>query len=187
MMRRISVARNSSRAAATVIAGICVWLSVAAVGLETQATTPGNSQTKNTVQKEAVMPTHASGTFEVKLAPLEPYNTADGTLGRMSIDKQFHGDLQGTSKGEMLSAATAVKGSGAYVAIERVSGTLNGRSGTFALQHNGTMTRASPQLTVSVVPDSGTGQLTGLAGKMTIKITDGKHFYEFEYTLAETP
>jgi hypothetical protein len=85
----------------------------------------------------------------------------------------------------MLSAMTNVKGSGAYVAIERVSGTLQGRSGTFVLQHSGTMTRGTPELTITVVPDSGTGQLVGLEGKMTIKIADGKHSYEFEYTLAE--
>ncbi len=133
------------------------------------------------------MTSHASGTFDVKLSPLEPYNKADTTLGRMSIDKQFHGDLEGTSQGEMLSGATAVKGSAVYVAIERVSGTLNGRSGTFLLQHSGTMRRGTPQLNVTVVPDSGTSQLTGLAGTMTIKITEGKHYYDFEYTLAEKP
>jgi len=105
----------------------------------------------------------------------------------MAIDKQFHGDLEATSKGQMLTAGTAVKGSAGYVAIERVSGALHGRSGTFALQHSGTMTRGAPQLTITVVPDSGTGELLGLAGKMAIKIEDGKHSYDFEYTLAETP
>jgi hypothetical protein len=105
----------------------------------------------------------------------------------MSIDKQFYGDLEATSKGEMLSAGTAVKGSAGYVAIERVSGTLHGRGGTFVLQHNGTMTRGAPQLTITVVPDSGTDQLMGLAGSMAIQIADGKHSYDFEYTLAETP
>jgi hypothetical protein len=105
----------------------------------------------------------------------------------MSIDKQFHGDLEGTSKGEMLTAGTGVKGSAGYVAIERVVGTLNGRSGAFALQHSGTMTRGAPQLTIAVVPDSGTGQLTGLSGKMTIQIAEGKHSYEFEYSLPENP
>jgi len=137
------------------------------------------------------MATHASGTFEVKLIPQDdksPDNKPeDGTLGRMSIDKQFHGDLEATSKGQMLTAGTAVEGSAGYVAIERVSGTLHGRNGSFALQHSGAMTRGVPQLTVTVVPDSGDGQLVGLAGQMTIKIADGKHFYDFEYTLAETP
>jgi hypothetical protein len=130
------------------------------------------------------MATHVSGTFDVKIIPLAPDDkAADPTLGRMSIDKQFHGDLGGTSKGQMLTAGTDVKDSAGYVAIERVTGTLQGRSGSFALQHSGTMTRGAPQLTITVVPDSGTGQLVGLAGKMTITIVDGKHLYDFEYTL----
>ena len=126
----------------------------------------------------------ATGTFEVKLAP-QPSDDKpeDATLGRMSIDKQFHGDIEGASKGQMLTAGTSVKGSAGYVAIERVSGTLHGRSGEFILQHSGTMTRGKPQLKITVVPDSGTGQLTGLSGRMTIKIEQGKHFYAFEYTL----
>jgi hypothetical protein len=102
----------------------------------------------------------------------------------MSIDKQFHGDLEGTSKGEMLTASGTVKGSAGYVAMERVEGKLKGRSGSFVLQHNATMNRGVPQLNIIVVPDSGTGELEGLAGQMTIKITGGKHFYDFEYTLA---
>ena len=131
------------------------------------------------------MTKHASGTFEVKLNPQVDDKVGDPTVGRMSIDKEFHGDLEATSKGEMLTAGTAIKGSAGYVAIERVSGTLHGRSGTFVLQHSGTMTRGAPHLTISVVPDSGTGQLEGLAGTMTIQILDGKHSYDFEYTLAE--
>ena len=131
---------------------------------------------------------HARGSFEVKLTPQKPDNPVaeSANLGRMSIDKKFSGDLEATSKGEMLSAMTEVKGSAGYVAIERVSGTLHGRSGTFVLQHNGTMTRGAPELSITVVLDSGTSQLVGLAGKMTIKIVDGKHFYEFDYTLPET-
>jgi hypothetical protein len=105
----------------------------------------------------------------------------------MPIEKQFSGDLEATSKGEMLTAGTSVKGSAGYVAIEKVSGALHGRSGTFVLQHSGTMTRGAPQLTITVVPDSGTGELVGLAGKMVINIVNGKHSYDFEYTLAETP
>jgi hypothetical protein len=129
----------------------------------------------------------ATGTFEVKLNPQQLADkTADATLGRLSIDKQFHGGLEAVSKGEMLSAGTSVKGSAGYVAIERVSGTLQGRSGTFVLQHSGIMTRGAAQLSVTVVPDSGTDQLTGLAGTMTINVVDGKHFYDFEYTIAET-
>ena len=132
------------------------------------------------------MAKHASGSFEVKLTPREPDDKATGiTLGRMSIDKQFHGDLEATSKGEMLSAGTSVKGSAGYVALEKVTGKLHGRTGTFILQHSGSMTRGAPELTITVVPDSGTGELVGIAGTMTIKIADGKHSYEFEYTLAE--
>lgn len=134
------------------------------------------------------MATRASGTFEVKLTPQATDDkTETATLGRMLIDKQFHGGLEATSKGEMLAAGTDVKGSAGYVAMERVSGTLQGRSGAFVLQHSGTMTRGTPQLSVTVVPDSGTGQLVGLAGKMAILIADGKHSYDFEYTIAETP
>ncbi len=135
------------------------------------------------------MTTHAVGTFEVQLNPQKPDNkeAERANVGRMSIDKQFHGELEATSKGEMLSAVTDVKGSAGYVAIERVSGTLRGRSGTFVLQHSGTMTRGKPQMSVTVVPDSGTGQLAGLVGKMTIEIAEGKHSYEFDYTLPATP
>jgi hypothetical protein len=103
----------------------------------------------------------------------------------MSLDKQFHGDLEATSKGEMLTAMTEVKGSAGYVAIERVSGTLHGRTGSFVLLHRGIMTGGGQELSLTVVPDSGSGELVGLAGKMQIKIVEGKHFYEFEYTLAE--
>jgi hypothetical protein len=127
----------------------------------------------------------ASGTFEVKVNPQASDNVGDPTIARMSIDKQFHGDLVAASKGQMLAAGTDVKGSAGYVAIERVVGTLHGRSGGFTLQHTGTMTRGVPQLTVTVVPDSGTDQLVGLNGKMTINIVDGKHFYEFDYTLTQ--
>ena len=133
------------------------------------------------------MTQHASGTFEVKMNPQTPDDkVGDPTVGRMSIDKQFRGDLEGASKGQMLVAGTDVKDSAVYVAIELVIGTLHGHNGTFALQHSGTMTRGAPQLSVTVVPDSGTGELLGLAGKMTINIVDGKHFYEFEYTLAQS-
>jgi len=126
----------------------------------------------------------ASGTFEVKLSPqASEDNVGDPTVGRMSLDKQFHGDLEATSKGQMLTAGTDVKGSAGYVAIERVSGTLEGRSGTFALQHSGTMTRGAAELNITVVPDSGTGQLVRLEGRMTINIVEGKHFFDFEYTL----
>jgi hypothetical protein len=127
---------------------------------------------------------HASGTFEVKLLPQPLADAgADATLGRMSIDKTFSGDLQGTSKGEMLTAGDPAKGSAGYVAIERVSGIVQGRIGTFALQHSGTMNRGAFQLAVTVVPDSATGDLAGLAGTFDIKIVDGKHFYTLDYVL----
>lgn len=133
------------------------------------------------------MTNHARGTFNVKLGPLSLHDeTAGPLLGRMSLDKQFHGDLEGTSKGEMLSARTEVSGSAGYVAIEGVSGRLHGRNGSFVLQHSGTMDRGAQQLSVTVVPDSGTGELVGLAGKMTITITDTEHWYDFEYTLGNT-
>jgi hypothetical protein len=134
------------------------------------------------------MTTHASGAFEVKVTPQPQDDKSAGpTVGRMSLDKQFHGDLEATSKGEMLAVSTAVKGSAGYVAMEQVSGTLHGRRGTFALQHTGTMTRGAPTLSVTVVPDSGTGQLVGLSGRLDIQIADGKHSYTFDYTLAENP
>jgi hypothetical protein len=105
----------------------------------------------------------------------------------MSIDKQFHGDIEATSKGQMLAAMTEVPGSAGYVAMERVSGLLHGHKGTFSLQHSGTMTRGVGQLTILVVPDSATGELLGLAGRMAINIAEGKHSYEFDYTLPEAP
>lgn len=126
----------------------------------------------------------ASGTFDVKMTPQPQEGTA---VGRMTLDKQFHGDLEATSKGEMLAFTTGVEGSAGYVAMEQVSGTLKGRRGTFVLQHGGTMTRGTPQLSITVVPDSGTDELVGLAGRMTIEIANGKHSYGFEYTLAEKP
>lgn len=132
--------------------------------------------------------TRATGPFEVKLNPQPAYNAAeDALLGRMSIDKQFHGDLEATSKGEMLTAGTSVKSSAGYVAIERVTGTLEGKKGSFALQHSGTLTRGVPGLTISVVPDSGTDQLAGLTGKMSIEIANGKHSYVLEYSIPKAP
>jgi len=126
---------------------------------------------------------HARGTFEVKVTPQAPSAGDESAIGRLLLDKQFHGDLEATSRGEMLAVRTDVEGSAGYVALERVRGTLHGREGTFALQHTGTMTRGAPQLHVSVVPDSGTGELTGLAGTMNIIIDGGAHSYELEYTL----
>ena len=129
----------------------------------------------------------ARGTFEVKLAPLDPPDdTADGNrLGRMSIDKLIVGDLQATTRGQMLSALTATQGSAGYVAIERVTGTLHGRSGSFVLQHDGSMDHGAQSLAIRVVPDSGTGELAGLRGEFRLAIADGVHSYELEYSLPE--
>lgn len=138
----------------------------------------------DTSERKSPVTQHAVGTFEVKLAPQTGYSDL---VGRMSIDKQFLGDLTGTSIGEMLAVMSGVQGSAGYVAMERVTGTLKGRTGSFALQHNGLMNRGEPSLTVTVVPDSGTDQLTGLAGTMKI-IIDGKtHSYELVYTLPAAP
>lgn len=128
--------------------------------------------------------TRATGTFDVKVVPQDPdAYSEDGTLGRMTIDKVLHGDLDGTSKGQMLTAMTNVKTSAGYVAVERVTGTLHGAAGTFALMHTGTMNRGAPGLVISVVPDSGTGALTGLTGSFTIVRADGTHSYEFDYDI----
>jgi len=130
--------------------------------------------------------THARGSFEVTITP-QAQDAAEGAaIVRLSIDKQFHGDLEARSKGQMLAAGTAIEGSAGYVAIEQASGTLHGRSGSFVLQHSGTMARGAGRLVITVVPDSGAGELVGLVGEMTINIVDGKHFYDFEYTLAES-
>jgi hypothetical protein len=137
-----------------------------------------------TAWMDALMTSHGKGTFEVKLVPQDD-KLGGSTLGRLTIDKTFHGDLEATSKGQMLSAMTTVKGSAGYVAIEMVGGMLNGREGSFVLQHTGTMNRGVPQLSIAVVPDSGTDALVGLIGNMTINIAEGTHSYEFEYTLPE--
>jgi Protein of unknown function (DUF3224) len=129
--------------------------------------------------------TYAKGTFDVKVLPLADEHAAGAGLGRMSIDKQFHGDLEATSEGQMLSFMTSVKGSAGYVAMERVTGKLSGRSGSFVLQHSATMDRGAPTLNITVVPDSGTDELSGLTGKLQIIIADGKHSYDFEYVLSE--
>jgi Protein of unknown function (DUF3224) len=136
----------------------------------------------NGQKKEGPVSSRASGTFEVKLTPQDDKTGLAG-LGRFTIDKQLEGDFVGMSKGQMLTAMTSVEGSAGYVAIERLTGTLKGRKGSFVLQHTGTMNRKAQQLTITVVPDSGTEELSGITGAMTIKIDGGKHFYEFEYTL----
>ena len=130
------------------------------------------------------MPT-ATGTFEVRIVPLDPPDEAgDGNqLGRMSIDKQIHGDLEATTRGQMLAARTCIADSAGFVAIERVTGSLHGRRGSFVLQHDGRMQRGVQSLGITVVPDSGTGELAGLAGEFHLRIEDGRHSYTLEYTL----
>lgn len=127
---------------------------------------------------------HASGTFEVKMTPQGEANKSKAsTLGHVHLDKKYHGDLEASAEGAMLTALTSVNGSAGYVAIERVSGKLLGKSGSFVLQHSGTMDKGAQQLSITVVPDSGSEQLSGIRGKLDIKMADGKHFYEFEFQL----
>lgn len=130
------------------------------------------------------MPHRATGTFEVTLTPLATEATP---VARMALDKRFHGALQAASRGEMLSIGTEVKNSAAYVALERVTGALDGREGSFSLQHTGVMNRGEGSLTITVVPDSGTGALTGLTGRMQILVEGGAHSYDFEYELPTPP
>ena len=127
---------------------------------------------------------HVAGPFDVTVSPQGQPEVHDGvTTGRMAIDKRYHGEQEGTGVGEMLSAMTTTEGSAGYVAIERVTGTLQGKSGSFVVQHSGTMARGAQALSISVVPDSGTGELAGIAGTMRIRIEERQHFYEFDYIL----
>ncbi|HWJ46515.1 MAG TPA: DUF3224 domain-containing protein [Candidatus Udaeobacter sp.] len=156
---------------------------ISAIAFVTLTLTASTMIRGQSTPKDTITTMHAAGPFDVKITPQDD-NSSDPLLNRMTLDKQYHGDLEATGQGQMLTAGTEVKGSGAYVAIEKVSGTLKGRSGSFVLQHAGTMAQNVPELTVVVVPDSGTGELKGLTGKMMIIIAaDGKHSYEFEYTL----
>ena len=130
------------------------------------------------------MTQHVTGPFDVKITPQKPDTqiARAANLARLTIDKRYHGDLEAIAKGEMLAAQTETKGSAGYVALERVTGKLKGRSGSFVLQHHGTMNRGAAELAVTVVPDSGAGELRGLSGKMKIIIApDGAHSYEFDF------
>jgi hypothetical protein len=160
-----------SYSATALLATLCLTVIAAATLAQTAPST-----------KEATM--HATGSFDVKIAPQDD-KLSDG-ISRMLLDKQYHGDLEGTSKGQMLAVGSA-KSSGVYVAIETFTGTLQGKTGGFSLHHTGIMTKSGPTLNINVVPDSGTGQLAGISGKMNIIIApDSKHSYEFEYTLPST-
>ena len=125
---------------------------------------------------------HAAGEFEVKMKPV---SAADEPVMRMSLDKQFHGDLAATSIGQMMAGGNETNGARVYVALETVTGSLKGRTGSFVLAHRGTMTKDAQALSVIIVPDTGTEQLTGIAGELGIDIRDGKHFYTLDYTLPE--
>jgi hypothetical protein len=125
----------------------------------------------------------ATGSFEVSLQPLSNAEvSSDALLGRMLLTKKFSGDLAASARGQMLSAGTAIKGSAGYVAIDHVSGTLAGRKGSFLLQHSGSMQRGVTTLSIKVIPDSGTDELAGIAGTLSINVVDGKHFYDFLYS-----
>ncbi len=126
---------------------------------------------------------HAAGSFEVTLQPQPAPEGAAVIPGRALLAKRYQGDLIASAQGQMLSALTATPGSAGYVAIEQISGALHGRTGSFVLQHSGLMDRGAPQLVITVVPDSGTGALSGLAGQMDIRIEGGQHFYTLDYTL----
>jgi hypothetical protein len=159
------------RAGIVAVGIICLLLAATSIG-----------QTNNPSPKEVSTTMHATGPFEVKMLPQDD-KVVDGVT-RMLLDKQYHGDLEGTAQGQMLTGGMSADKSGVYVAIEKFTGTLHGRTGGFVLCHTGIMTRGKPELTILVAPDSGTGQLAGITGKLTINIAaDGKHSYDLEYTL----
>jgi hypothetical protein len=176
---RSALSKNQS----TQFGGLCVLAAFNTLGVVAGvaiAPTAATGPTLGAAQKETGATMHAKGSFSVKLTP----QTVDPILGRLTVAKELHGDLEGTTTGEMLTAMTTVKDSAGYVAIERVTGMLHGRRGTFILQHHATMDRGAQHLTIEVVPDSGTEQLSGISGSMSITIDkDGKHLYELDYTI----
>jgi hypothetical protein len=179
--RRAASARRGILAAATV-AGIATAIA-AALALATSSAAAQSAPAPTSPSTGSAMSSTITGPFEVKMTPQPTVNEA-AQFGRFALDKTYHGDLEATAAGEMLAVMTGEKGSAGYVAVERVTGTLAGRKGTFALQHSATMNRGTPDLTIVVVPDSGTGDLTGLSGTMTIDIQPGgKHVYGFTYAL----
>jgi Protein of unknown function (DUF3224) len=163
------------------------YMILSALLLLTVQASPAQNATSKLLRKDPVMTRHAEGTFDVKNTPLPADDATTGTsIGRFGLDKHFHGDLEGSSKGEMLASGDPSKGSAGYVAIEHITGTLHGHTGSFALQHNGSMNQGTFLLEVTVVPGSGTGDLVGISGTMKIIITTGKHSYTFDYTLPES-
>lgn len=154
----------------------CVFAAASPVAAQSTvaATTIEDSTMRKTIR----------GEFDVKMLPQAPDTALGEAIGRFGLDKRFHGALDATSRGQMLAFRSAVEGSAGYVAMEQVDGTLDGRAGTFVLQHSGTMDRGAQRLDLNVVPDSGTGELVGLRGSMQIEIADGKHYYIFEYAIA---
>jgi hypothetical protein len=171
--------RRSLAILAVLAAGAATLPARTGAAASVAGTTPSPAPTQG-----ADMTSTARGTFDVQLQALEPYNRdPDAKIARMAIDKRFHGDLEGTGKGEMISAGNPAQGSAGYVAIERVTATLHGRSGSFVLQHDATITHGTPYLHIVVVPGSGTGALAGIEGSMNIKIDAGNHSYAFDYRL----
>jgi Protein of unknown function (DUF3224) len=165
------------------LAGTCLC-AVLSLAIQVHAQAPQSKL----LRKDPVMTRHAAGPFDVKTTPLAADDATTGTLiGRYSLVKQYHGDLDAASKGEMLSAGDPSTGNAGYVAIEQVTGTLSGHTGSFALQHIGAMDSSGLRLSVAVVPGSGTGQLAGITGTLTITNVSGKHSYTFDYTLPSTP
>jgi hypothetical protein len=142
---------------------------------------PAAIATHNKPQEKPTM-NEVQGEFDVKAIPVD---TGDDKMGMLKLDKRYHGDLDAVGTGRMLTGMTEVKGSAAYVAIERVKGKLKGAEGTFLLYHTGVMNKQTPTLDIRVVPDSGTGELAGIEGTMHIRIDGGKHFYRFEYMLGQ--
>jgi hypothetical protein len=163
---------------------VCAYLLLFGCALGAAQTTTQQAANQS---KATTLMTHAKGTFEVKMAPVTADTIAtEAGLGIMSIDKVYSGDIDGTGKGQM--TATSIEGgSGAYVALEKITCTLNGHKGTFVFVHRGLMTKGTPDLSITVVPDSGTGELTGITGTFELKIEGGKHFYDFGYSLPPKP
>jgi len=181
MTRTPRAARARPRRAAGARHGILAAALAAALTLATSFAAAQTAPAPKPPSTGSAMSSTIKGPFDVKMTP---QGAGTDPVGRFTLDKAYHGDLEATALGEMLAFGTAVKGSAGYVAIEKVTGTLAGRSGTFALQHWGVMDKGTPDLRIMVVPDSGTGELTGLTGTMTIDIQPGgKHFYGFSYTL----